>query len=430
MHRFLSIKLTSNDILLVSAAFLTYTGMYAVRKSFLAGQYDELAAYGSFDFKTLLIISQVLGYMLSKFIGIKLVSEASAPRRFGMLVTLVGFGLAMLLAFAWLPDSLKPVALFLNGLPLGMVFGLVLSYLEGRQHTELLVAGLSATFIFSTGLIKSVGLWLIQQFDIGELMMPFATGLLFFPVFVMAAWLLHRSPGPTKVDIVQRTRRQPMNGKQRRDFLSHHGWGFVGLVMVYIILTVARDFRDNFIVEFWAELGQLEAPALITLTEVPIAVIVLTICALGVLILDNRVAFNLGMCTVAGSAVLLLLVTYAFEQGWISPVAWIISSGTFIYLPYILFHCLLFERFLALLRYPGTVGFLFYVADAGGYLASVSILLLKETINTQYQWVHFFAQLNTYSAVGILLITVLAVMILQKQEKQYHLWRTASQKPA
>lgn len=85
------------------------------------------------DFKTVLVISQVLGYMLSKFAGIKLVSVMTSTKRATSLVALVGFSLLMLLAFAVLPVNFKPYALFLNGMPLGMVFGLVFSYLEGRK---------------------------------------------------------------------------------------------------------------------------------------------------------------------------------------------------------------------------------------------------------------------------------------------------------
>jgi len=42
--------------------------------------------------------------------------------------------------------------LYLNGLPLGMVYGVVLGFLEGRKQTDALVAGLTASFIFCVGL--------------------------------------------------------------------------------------------------------------------------------------------------------------------------------------------------------------------------------------------------------------------------------------
>ena len=52
-----------------------------------------------------------------------------------------------LLLFALVPAPYNFGCLFLNGLPLGMVFGLVLSFLEGRRLTEALAAGLCASFI-------------------------------------------------------------------------------------------------------------------------------------------------------------------------------------------------------------------------------------------------------------------------------------------
>jgi len=414
-------KLNLNELVLIIAAFLAYTGMYAVRKAFLAGQYEDLSLFNSFHFKTLLIISQVSGYMLSKFIGIKVVSELSTRHRFLALILLVGFGLLMLLFFALAPLPLKPLAMFLNGLPLGMVFGFVLSYLEGRRNTELLVAGLSATFIFSTGFVKSVGLWLMQLLDISELFMPFATGLLFFPVFVVAAYMLHRSKPPSVTDKAYRCERIPMNKRLRVGFLMKHGLIFSGLVLIYVLLTVVRDFRDNFIVEFWAELGYGAAPQLITLTEIPIAVIVLLLSALGILIIDNRLAFKISVYATMGSAVCLFITTYLFQQSVLSPIIWMIVSGACIYLPYILFHCMLFERLIALLRYRATVGFLFYVADALGYLASVAVLLLKELGSIQYAWIPFFIQLNMYGACSILLLTIIAILIVESQhKKQYY----------
>ncbi|UZR97490.1 DUF5690 family protein [Chondrinema litorale] len=413
------VSISKTDLILLFAAFAAYTGMYAVRKAFLAAQFDQLDTITEYHFKTILVIAQVLGYMLSKFIGIKVVAEVSPAKRFTFLISLVGFGLLMLLLFAIVPLWLKPVTLFLNGLPLGMVFGLVLSYLEGRRNSELLVAGLSATFIFSTGLVKSTGLWLMQSFQVNEYAMPFITGLLFFPIFILAVWFLHRSKKPTSEDIEQRTERIPMDKTRRLDFLQKHGAGFFVLVLIYIILTVIRDFRDNFIVEFWAELGLATQPELITITEIPVTIIVLVISALGILILNNKTAFNLGIYATIFSALLMLVVTYLFEMGKLSPVIWIVASGTSIYLPYILFHCLLFERFIALLKYRGTVSYLFYVADALGYLASVGILLMKEQMNFQISWVNFFINLNMNGAFAILLVCVIAILVLQRKQKLF-----------
>jgi hypothetical protein len=415
------ISISKDDLFLMGAAFWAYTGMYAVRKSFLAGQFENVEIEEDFHFKTILIISQVIGYMLSKFIGIKIVAEVSGRQRLSLLVALVGFGLAMLLAFAFVPLGWKPIAMFLNGLPLGMIFGLVLVYLEGRKNSELLVAGLSATFIFSTALIKSTGIWIMQSFGVSELMMPFVTGMIYFPVFMLAVYFLSNSDNPSEEDKYLRTERIPMREKERIDFLRQHGLTFLGLVLIYVLLTVVRDFRDNFIVEFWNDLGLSGQPSLITLTEVPIALFVLIISALGILILNNQKAFFLGMYATLLSALLMVLTTVLFNLQLVSPVFWMISSGFSVYLPYILFHCLLFERFIAVLRYRGTVGYLFYIADAFGYLASVGIMVYKELLNFNYSWIQFFTRLNLIGGVIMVVLVLISLLLLREKSIKVHL---------
>lgn len=402
---------------LMAGAFLTYTGMYAVRKSFLAAQYEDML-WNGFEFKTILVISQVIGYMLSKFIGIKVISELSEKRRSTFLVSLVSFGLLMLLLFYVLPVGLKPIALFLNGVPLGMVFGVVFSFLEGRRNTELLAAALSATFIFSTGFVKTTGLWMMQHFGVDEFQMPFLTGALFFPVFLVAIWMMKLAGGPDHLDISERTVRKPMSAKERMKFLRDFGVGFGLLVIIYILLTIIRDFRDNFMVDFWAELNYLGKPEVITLTEIPVAITVLVICALGIFIRDNYKALSVGFGLILLGAVLILLPTLLFQANAISPVLWMILTGIGVYLPYILYHCVIFERLIAWLRITGNVGFLFYVADSMGYMGSVIVMVSKEFFGIQKQWVSFFINLNICTSILIIFLTIIAFVGLNYSKRR------------
>ena len=52
--------------------------MYAFRKPFTAGSYVEPSSFGGVGYKSILVTAQVLGYTLSKFIGIKVVAEVAA----------------------------------------------------------------------------------------------------------------------------------------------------------------------------------------------------------------------------------------------------------------------------------------------------------------------------------------------------------------
>ena len=71
------------------AAFGTYFCMYAFRKPFTAAQFTDVTVYG-LTFKSVLVTSQVIGYSISKFIGIKVISEMKASRRAQTLLGLIG----------------------------------------------------------------------------------------------------------------------------------------------------------------------------------------------------------------------------------------------------------------------------------------------------------------------------------------------------
>src|SRR5690606_33729916 len=107
--------------------------------------------------KSALVIGQIVGYGLAKFLGIKLCSETPRRWRAPLLAAMIVAAEASLVAFAILPAPWKPAAMFLNGIPLGMVWGLVVWYLEGRRTSEILLAGVSLSFIVATRAVKDVG---------------------------------------------------------------------------------------------------------------------------------------------------------------------------------------------------------------------------------------------------------------------------------
>lgn len=55
--------------------FLTYAAVYAFRKPFTVGTFSNAPKVFGLVYKDALVISQVLGYMLSKFYGIKFIAE-------------------------------------------------------------------------------------------------------------------------------------------------------------------------------------------------------------------------------------------------------------------------------------------------------------------------------------------------------------------
>ncbi|MFA7473495.1 MAG: DUF5690 family protein, partial [Spirosomataceae bacterium] len=86
----------------LTASFGAYFCMYAFRKPFNTGLYEGLVLWGM-SYKTILIITQVAGYMVSKFIGIKVISELSPNRRTILALTLIGIAHTSLLLFGLVP---------------------------------------------------------------------------------------------------------------------------------------------------------------------------------------------------------------------------------------------------------------------------------------------------------------------------------------
>lgn len=401
------------------AAFAAYFSMYAFRKPFTAATYADVPGWeGVIDFKIALVIAQVAGYALSKFIGVKIVSEMAAARRGAAIVALIAASWFALLLFAILPPAWKVLALFLNGLPLGMIWGLVFGYVEGRRTSEVLAAILCASFIVSSGMVKSVGLWLMTAAHVGEFWMPAMTGLIFFPLLLVAVIGLAQLPPPTAAEQAERMARPPMPSAARRAFLREYGPGVAFLVLAYVLFTAIRDFRDNFAAEIWTDLGFGGVSGVFTASELPIAVVTLAALASLVMIRDNFRALMVIHGIVLGGAVLIAGSTLAFQQGWLSPLAWMILSGLGLYLGYTPFNAMLFDRLIAATRTVGTAGFLIYVADASGYAGSVALTLLRNLPGVTLDWLHFYIWLAYAGAATCLVMGVASACYFRRRLKQ------------
>jgi hypothetical protein len=372
------------------AGFCAYFCMYAFRKPIAAATFGDIGpiAFG-IDYKSALLIAQVTGYALSKLVGVRVIAEAGRHGRGRAIVALITLSWIALLLFAVVPAPWNAALMFLNGLPLGMIWGLVFSYLEGRRSSELLGAILCASFILSSGAVKSVAV-LLMSLGVGEFWMPAVTGALFFPLLILSVWVLEKLPPPDAEDERERTPRVPMNRADRFTFLREHGLALVLLVAGYILLTAIRDFRDNFAAEIWAGLGYHHVAAVFTASELPVAVIALAGLGALMLVRDNMRALLLMHGVVIAGAVLLGLSTLAFQAGLLGRISWMILTGAGLYLSYTPFNAMLFDRMIAAIGKAGNAGFLIYVADASGYCGSVALLLYRSVAEPGMRWLPFF----------------------------------------
>lgn len=386
------------------AAFSAYFAMYAYRKPFSAASYAHVAGWPFvIDFKVMLVIAQVAGYALSKMLGIKIVSEMPPARRGAAILLLIGLSEVALVGFAVLPAVLGVGALFLNGLALGMIWGLVFGFLEGRRLSEVLGAMLCASFILSSGIVKSAGEAILVGGWASERWMPAATGLLFAPLLLLSVWALVQLPPPDARDELERAPRAPMNAAQRRALFAAHAPALIALIGVYILLTALRDFRDNFAAEIWSELGYGGEASIFTWSELPVAIVVLVSLGMLIRVRDNSRAVLWNLVLIAIGLALTGLSTAAFQLGWFGPVTWMIAIGAGLYLAYTPFNALLFDRMIAATATAGNAGFLIYVADASGYCGSVALLLVRNFAHLSLRWSSFLCDVAyTTSVIGLL----------------------------
>lgn len=387
-----------------TSAFALYTCVYAFRKTFPAATFEGIS-YGGVSYKVWLVIFQAVGYGMSKFIGIRVISELQAHKRKNGILILVAIAGTSWLLFGLVPAPYNIIFLFTNGLPLGMVWGMVFSYLEGRKVTEVLGAALSVSFIFSAGFCRSVGSFLIHKGNISETWMPFIASCLFILPLLTFLWMLDKVPPPTKEDERLRTRRAPMSGTERKEFIRMFLPGIILFVLAYVLLTTFRDFRDNFSAEVWTSLGYGQSPEVYTHTEIPISFLVLVTMGLIMLVKNNHYALMINHLIIATGMLMIGIATFLFQRQFISPSAWMIFIGLGLYLGYVPFNSIFFDRLIATFRFTGTVGFIMYVADSFGYLGSVSMLFLKEFSYAQVSWLDVYINSGYIISVsGFLLI--------------------------
>lgn len=386
----------STPVWSIVAAFGTYFCMYAFRKPFTAGTYADITLWGM-GYKTILVTAQVLGYTVSKFIGIKVVAEMTPGRRVVTILCLIGTAEAALFCFGLVPPPYNCMLLFVNGLPLGMVFGMVLGFLEGRCLTEALAAGLCASFVVADGVTKSVGAFLLQR-GVSEQWMPFTAGLAFVPPLLVCVWMLTRIPPPTVTDITHRTERVPLNRAERWSFLSRYAGGLVLLVLVYLLITILRSIRADFAPEIWSGLGSKVPPAVYTQSELLVGLGVIVINGCGVLVFDNRRAFFAALSTALAGLLLIVAALFGLRNEWLSGFAFMVLVGLGLYLPYVAMHTAIFERLIAMTRERSNVGFLLYVADAIGYLGYVAVMLIRSAVRVEGDFLTFFSSACQWAA--------------------------------
>lgn len=395
-------------------AFCLYSSLFAFRKAFNVAAFEGFSLAG-LDYKIILVITQVAGYMASKFYGIKFIASMKRMGRGRLILVLAGIAWLSWLAFGLIPAPYNWPCLFFSGFPLGMLWGVVFSYVEGRRMTDFISAALAVSFIFGSGLAKSVASFVMEQLGVSEYWMPFATGAIFALPLVFFVVLMEKIPPPSEDDIRHRTVRLPMTGSQRMELVKTYGPGLFLLVLVYSLVTILREVRDSFMADMWRDSGDQFNLSVFALTETIITVVLLVLIASMVLVKQNFKALMLTHWIMGIGFLLSLLITIAYKQQSASTFYWMLGVGLGLYLVYIPFNSILFDRLIASFRITGNVGFLIYLADSFGYLGSVTVLLSKSVFDIQLSWLNFYQELVLVTGIIGLIATAASMFYFRNK---------------
>jgi hypothetical protein len=230
---------------------------------------------------------------------------------------------------------------------------------------------------------------------------------------------LDKTPKPSEDDVLLRTERKPMNKKERIDFIKTFFPGLFMLVIVYVMLTIIRDYRSNFAANIWKETGHGNDISLFTRTEIPSSLLVLVLMSSLVYVKRNIRALLINHFLIVLGFILSLGGTVLFVYHQLSVFWWMTITGVGLYMGYVPFNCMLFERMIASFKYVSNACFIIYVADSFGYLGSDVVLLVKNFSNSNISYSDFFVKMIVgVSALGTGL-TILSSVYFRKKYQRY-----------
>jgi hypothetical protein len=402
------------------AAFFTYLCFYPFRRAYTAATYEDLYYWG-IHYKILIITAQVLGFAISKGIGVKIVSEMETKDRAKNLLLMTALSGVFMVLFAIIPPPYNLIFVLLASLPLGLFYGTILGFLEGRRVTDILVAVLTASFIVGSGFAKTVGNWLLNYWHVSEFWMPaIADGIMFIPLSI-SVWLLSKIPPPNAFDVAERVERKPMNQAARKSFINEFRPGLYLFIASYVLLTAYREYRDNFAPEILKELGFADQASLFTKTEIPIAILVLLIMAAMRWVKESRKAFAIIQYIMLAGGAIVFLSTFLFQAKLIQPIYWLISAGFGVYIAYSMCNSLYFERMLAHFKQKGNVGFLITLADFFAYFGSIAMLYYKNFYHKNTSNLDFFILVSYGIAIVYFTMVLLSFLYFRMKNRELDL---------
>ena len=395
------------------AALLSYSLVYALRKPFTAATFDGMELFGM-DYKIATSIIQIFGYMVSKFIGIKLISELKREGRLKfILVSITVAELSLVL-----PRPFNVLALFFNGLSLGCMWGVIFSFLEGRRVTDLLASLFGLSIAVSSGTAKSIGLFVVNTLHVSEFWMPALIGAVALPLLAGLGYILDHLPKPTAEDKALRVERVTLDKQQRWKLFRNFAPVLTLLFFANLFLTVLQDVKEDFLVKIIDVNSVGLSSWVFAKADGLVTLIILAVFATLALVKSHIKVLSILLTLVIAGAITLSFVAFNYHTLQLSPLVWLFIQSLCLYFSYLSFQTIFFDRFIACFRIKGNVGFFIAMVDSIGYTGTVLVLVFKECFNPDLDWLEFYNTMaGTVGLVCLFAFTISMVYLMQRYKK-------------
>lgn len=394
------------------AALLSYSLVYALRKPYTAASFEGLTLFGT-DYKVAVTTIQILGYVIAKFFGIKLISELKRENRFRFFVTSAIMAEVALIGFGVLSAPYNAAAMFFNGLSLGCMWGVIFSFIEGRKVTDMLASLLGVSMVFSSGIAKSFGLFAMNELNIDQFWMPAVIGGVALPLLVLMGYLLKRLPSPTQEDIELRNERVVLDSEGRKRLFMSFAPILTLLFIGNFMLLVLRDIKEDFLVLILDMSNQ--SSWLFAQVDTIVTLAILALFSAFVFFRSNIKTLMCLMGIVILSCITMAYVSFNYKALDLQPVVWLFIESLCLYIAYLTFQTIFFDRFIACFRIKGNVGFFIAIIDFIGYMGTVTLLSTKEFLNFDMEWFDMFNHMAFFvGAVCAVLFTIVATLIYKR----------------
>ena len=362
------------------ATYSWKTPMFTLPLSYI----DNATMVGGTSLQTGLAAGQTIGFALGKIPAAVLMSSSIFfRRRYVVMIAIMaaaalsnGLGIALF-------DSISPLAQAICGAGVSAffassVFGGIVSWLEGRRATELLLATLNLAVVLAGGAGRGYGLVLLK-WGVAPRWMPLVASGSGLAVCVVALAMLAQLPAQLPGDTEQRGKRGAMSHAQRCRFCVRFAPGIAVSLASYLVVMSLRGFRDFYALELYTEAlgGAAPSSTLLFLADAPGGVVACVILALMSRFKRNKRALLTMVAVMIVGIAEVFVSTLLFRLHLIGGVAWLIAVGVGIYTAYLPMGSAFFDRLLAASGIGGTVMLMTFACDGVGYVGTLGLLVWK-----------------------------------------------------